>query len=418
MSRSSPKIATIGSWFTLVAVLTLCLAGCAKPPARLLPSGLNSSFNLEPSLPFSEYIEHYRHIIEQTRDDLQGQNAQRIIEANTPFELVPNEKLFTKDANGHFSRGIILIHGLSDSPYHMRSLAEYFRDQGFLVRAILLPGHGTKPGDLTEITNEAWLQATDYAVQGMQSEVDQLFIGGYSLGGALAVHYALLNPQDLHGLLLFNPCLKVKTRLAWLAGPVSSFKTWLVIHQDQDFTRYESFATNSGKQIDLLVNRINQLTNKKGLRLTIPVFTAISQEDTTIDPFHTLNFFRENTTSPTSRLLIYTAEEPTTPQSDPRITITSSSLPSQKILGFSHQSLTISPDDPYYGRHGIYRNCLHYEEDSPEFKKCQEGESVWLGEHTRSNMAKGILQRLTWHPKFQEMLGEIDNFLTSLTPDT
>ncbi|MEN8134630.1 MAG: alpha/beta fold hydrolase [Thermodesulfobacteriota bacterium] len=407
-------ITTIAPWLAIIAVLILCLAGCSKPPVRLQPSGQNNSFDLEQAQPFAEYVEHYRKIIEQTRDDLHGRNAQTIINANTPFELGPNEEHLGKDKNGHFSRGIVLIHGLSDSPYHMRSLAEHFRDQGFLTRAILLPGHGTKPGDLTKITIEAWLEATEYAIKGMQSEVDQLFIGGYSLGGALAVHYALLNQQDLSGLFLFNPCLKVRTKLAWLAGPLSAFKTWLVVQQDQDFARYESFATNSGKQIDRLVNRITELTREEGQRLTIPVFTAVSLEDATIDPWHTLEFFRENITSPNSRLLLYAADEPSTPLSDQRITVSSSSLPAQRIIGFSHQSITIAPDDPHYGNNGEYRNCLHYGRNSAEFKKCQEGENVWLGEHTRVNKGKGVLQRLTWNPKFQEMLGEIDNFLRSI----
>jgi esterase/lipase len=232
-----------------------------SPPT---PTGLNSSFELEQSQPFAEYIEHYRKIVEQTRDDLHGRNGQTIIDANTPFELVPDEQHFGKDGNGLFTRGIVLIHGLSDSPYHMRYLAEHFRKRGFLSRAILLPGHGTKPGDLTEVTVEEWLKATEYAIKSMQAEVDQLFIGGYSLGGALAVHYALQNQKDLSGLFLFNPSLKVGTRLAWLAGPLTPFKTWLVVHQDQDFARYDSFTTNSGKQIDRLVNKIDKLTSKGG----------------------------------------------------------------------------------------------------------------------------------------------------------
>ncbi|MCK4837476.1 MAG: alpha/beta fold hydrolase [Desulfobulbaceae bacterium] len=408
------QIATIGHWLAIITVLTLCLTGCSKPPARFQPSGLNSSFELEQSQPFANYVEHYRKIIEQTRGDLHGWNTQKIINANTPFELGPNEEHFGKDENGNFGRGIVLIHGLSDSPYHMRSLAEHFRDQGFLTRVILLPGHGTRPGDLTKVTIETWLKATEYAIKSMQSEVDQLFIGGYSLGGALAVHYALLNQKDLSGLFLFNPCLKVRTKLAWLSGPLNTFKTWLVVKQDQDFARYESFATNSGKQVNRLINKITELTRKKGRRLTIPVFTAVSLEDATVDPWHTLEFFREDITNPDSRLLLYTAEEPSPRLADPRIAFSSSSLPAQKIIGFSHQSITITPDDPHYGSNGEYRNCLHYGRNSSKFKKCQDGESAWLGERTISNKGKGILQRLTWNPKFQEMLDEIDNFLQSI----
>ena len=46
---------------------------------------------------------------------------------------------------------------------------------------------------------------------------------------------------------------------------------------------------------------------------------------------------------------------------------------------------------------------------------CKEEKSDWFGERTKVNMNKGILQRLTWNPKFREMTGEIDDFLENLS---
>lgn len=131
--RQLREITVIGKYIAILAIMNLLLSGCLKPPTRLQPSGSNSSFELEHSLPFNKYIDHYRKIIEQTRDDLQDWNSQTIISANTPFELVPDEQYFKKDDNGSFPRGIVLIHGLSDSPYHMKYLAEHFRKRGFLT---------------------------------------------------------------------------------------------------------------------------------------------------------------------------------------------------------------------------------------------------------------------------------------------
>ena len=48
--------------------------------------------------------------------------------------------------------GVLLIHGLSDSPYSMRSLAKLFQSMGFWVIGLRLPGHGTAPSGLTDIT--------------------------------------------------------------------------------------------------------------------------------------------------------------------------------------------------------------------------------------------------------------------------
>jgi alpha-beta hydrolase superfamily lysophospholipase len=41
---------------------------------------------------------------------------------------------------------VLLVHGLSDSPYSMRGIAQVFFDQGFDVVVLRLPGHGTIPG--------------------------------------------------------------------------------------------------------------------------------------------------------------------------------------------------------------------------------------------------------------------------------
>jgi esterase/lipase len=38
----------------------------------------------------------------------------------------------------------------------MRHLADFFRQNGFRVMAVLLPGHGTQPGDLLDVTWQEW----------------------------------------------------------------------------------------------------------------------------------------------------------------------------------------------------------------------------------------------------------------------
>ena len=41
---------------------------------------------------------------------------------------------------------VVLLHGLTDSPYSLRHIAAHYREQGFVAVAIRLPGHGTVPG--------------------------------------------------------------------------------------------------------------------------------------------------------------------------------------------------------------------------------------------------------------------------------
>ena len=85
----------------------------------------------------------------------------KIVDGNAPFELKPPAGC----PSGHgkpYRRGILLTHGLTDSPYSMRALGSFFQKNCFRVMAILLPGHGTQPGDLLDIHWQEWAKAEAY----------------------------------------------------------------------------------------------------------------------------------------------------------------------------------------------------------------------------------------------------------------
>src|SRR5215467_7567077 len=89
---------------------------------RFKPTGLNSSFCFE-HLSFANYVAAMREIIEKTRIDLNEDNSEEIIDANSPFEWVPSDKNALNPLTGKIENGILLIHGLFDSPYTLWSLA-------------------------------------------------------------------------------------------------------------------------------------------------------------------------------------------------------------------------------------------------------------------------------------------------------
>ena len=80
---------------------------------------------------------------------------------------------FTPDANRSFvlmpagkPRGaVVLLHGLTDSPYSVKHLAVDYQQRGFVAVVPRLPGHGTAPGALTNVDWEMWLAATRLAVR-------------------------------------------------------------------------------------------------------------------------------------------------------------------------------------------------------------------------------------------------------------
>lgn len=399
---------------TILLALLLILTACAGRPARLTPSELNSTFAFDTGQPYSAYIDHYRAIILASRTDLAGPDREATLAANLPFELKPDPAAFPPGADGRHKKGIILVHGLSDSPHLMKSLAEHFQGRGFLVRAILLPGHGTRPGDLTKVKEEAWRQALEYAAQETSRQVEHLYLGGFSTGGALAVDYAMAHPDSLAALFLFSPCLQVKSFAARWAGPVGLFRTWLEINSDRDYAKYESFPINAVVQIVALTDRIKATAKLNPEGLSLPIFLALSAEDETVDSAFSLDFFQKRLSNPASRLLLYSGERnpPTFP--DPRITVVGSFQPGRKILGLSHLALTLPAEDPHYGTQSDYRSCLHYPAASAEFADCAAGRANWLGEITPANLKSGLLQRLTWNPRYTLQGDELDRFIFAL----
>lgn len=140
-------------------------------------------------------------------------------EGNRSFVLMPGAK----------PKGVVvLLHGLTDSPYSVKSLASDYQQQGFIAIAPRLPGHGTAPGALTDVDWQDWMAVTCLAVREatrLAGKDVPLHLVGYSNGGALAMKYALdalddpqlRQPQQL---ILLSPMIRVNAfaRFAGLAG--------------------------------------------------------------------------------------------------------------------------------------------------------------------------------------------------------
>ncbi len=394
----------------LFLLLVILAGGCTPNHPRFQPSGRNTTFQFQGS--FQDYIEESKKIIAQGRFDLSDDNRDKIIAANSPFELLPDEQFFPRREDGRFEKGVLLIHGLADSPYVMRPLARHLQSRGFLVRAILLPGHGTCPGDLIEVDYREWIKAAQYGINSLRKDVHHLYVGGYSTGGALSIYLAQ-QPTDIEGLFLLAPALEIKTNWACLTPYATYLTDWLLIHDDADSTRYESFSMNSVTQIYNLTQELDELI-EKGLKLSMPVFAAVSYEDIVIDPIEFIDFFKNKIVSKKSVLLVYSSNPDDFKKNDPRILVKNSSLPEEKIHDFSHLAMTMPPDDPHYGKEGDYKNCLHYRKRSNEKKICLEDDTIGQGAISSKNKNKGVMRRLTYHPDFYEMMDDLDLFLDGL----
>jgi alpha-beta hydrolase superfamily lysophospholipase len=166
--------------------------------------------------------------------------------------------------------GVLMLHGLSDSPYSMRSLARSLHEHGAEVVVLRLPGHGTAPSGLVRVDWQDMAAAVTLAIRHLRNRIGDrpIYIVGYSNGAALAVHYALSTLDDdtlpaVRGLVLLSPEIGV-TELAALAawqerlGHLLGLEklAWNTLSLEYDPFKYNSFALNAGKLSHELTSEI------------------------------------------------------------------------------------------------------------------------------------------------------------------
>jgi esterase/lipase len=372
---------------------------------RHIPSGLNTRFTGS-GLPFADYVRDKHAMLQQVHGRKNEQD--KIVAGNVPFEMLPIGD-FEKGRNKPFKRGVLLTHGLLDSPYHMHHLAAFFRRNGFRVMAVLLPGHGTQPGDLLYVRWREWAKAVAYGADCLAAEVDELYLAGFSAGAALSVLQAAKDKR-VRGLFLFSPALEIDRRAKWanlhkLYSWLMPKGAWISVMQDRDLYKYESFCNNAAAQMYALIRALPQS------EVSIPVFAAASEDDVTVNAAATLRFM-QRASHPCSRLVWYATEK----FERQKVERVDSAVPSQRILSSAHTAIVIPPEDEHYGANGNYVNCLHYyENDKTSYHACcARGPNTWLGEVTEQNLRQGVVRRLTYNPHFAALEASMQKFIEGL----
>jgi len=105
--------------------------------------------------------------------------------------------------------GILLIHGLGGTPVELRFVAQALGRAGHTVYCCQLAGHCGTPEELRRSTWKEWYASVEEAHDRLKQDCDIILAGGLSMGGILALHLAHNRPEEVQGLLLFAPTLKL-----------------------------------------------------------------------------------------------------------------------------------------------------------------------------------------------------------------
>ncbi|RKT44192.1 alpha/beta hydrolase [Thiocapsa rosea] len=257
------------------------------------------------------YLAREQRLFDEVRAEVTEKLApQERIPSNRYFEgspLYPGR--FVRDWNRSYvlepegePRGaVVLLHGLTDSPYSLRHIGRHYSESGYVVIGIRLPGHGTVPAGLTNVQWKDWSAATRLAVREAVRRIGPsapLQLVGFSNGGALALKYALDAVEDpslrqADRVILITPMIGITemARFAGFAGlpaifPAFASAAWLGVIPEFNPFKYNSFPVNGARQSSLLTRalqpRIARHARDGRLDALPPIITFQSVVDFTV----------------------------------------------------------------------------------------------------------------------------------------
>jgi len=266
--------------------------------------------DLGPDFSLAQYIERENALFGETRTLLASTiPLEEQIPGNRYWEGSSNNQWqFATDWNRTFELrpaqpkgGALLLHGLTDSPYSLRAIANALFRRGYYVLVLRLPGHGTVPASLKQATWEDWLAATRLGARTIREKIGPdlpFLMVGYSNGAALTVKHqldALDNPAlpRANRILLLSPMIGISPT-ATLARVLDSLafipyfrkSAWTDVQPEFNPFKYNSFPLNGAIQTHALTaeiaSGIRRLKSSGQLNRIPPILAFQSVLDATV----------------------------------------------------------------------------------------------------------------------------------------
>ena len=267
---------------------------------------------------------------------------------------------------------------------------------------------------------DVWREQVRNHFVALSKEVDLAFIGGFSLGGALATDYALseTGPRPA-GLVAVAPAWQLNglRDYLWLAPIADVFGDFVEKEPELNPVKYESFSFNAGSQIgDVISAAQGRIVQQE--TIDMPLFLAATEADSVINLDYLVTQFRERFTNPGNAMVIFRDTRKSWPDAlaDERIRFLNSYLPDANILEFSHQSLLIAPDNELYGLGAPLQRCL--EPNNISLDECRQlpEQELWFSAWHDTERPV-FTSRLTYNPWFNDLASAIGTFIQAHQSD-
>lgn len=398
-------------WCMFASVL---FSGCVghrdveAPVEYLSPKGWqnNDAFLSQPS--FVDYANSVKDEVRRFRLPFDPELADIEVELASPSEL-PLDSACNDEAAGI----AILVHGLADTAFSMRDIGQVLAEVCFRSRVVLLPGHGTRAGDLLTTRLRDWENTISYLIDQAASESETVLLVGFSLGGVLTLDAALQNQNTVDGVIGISPAYYLSSaRLARWAKLVAPVARWVDRGVADDSMRYEAMPTRGVAETWSAMKQLHRRLNTSG-SVDIPWMLAQSMDDAVVVPSQNEALWKSKAVNPDSRLIRFVSTQ--TFAEEEKIINLPGSSESNQVIALTHLAIHQSPDNPRYGLKGSYRNCGGTMPRNQDWvQQCQQSESVWYGLWGTEPQPGQALAFSTFNPSFQQFANEIKQFATRL----
>ncbi len=179
--------------------------------------------------------------------------------------------------------GVLLIHGFTGSPGHMRKIGDALNARGFSVRGVKLPGHIESPEAMGKASWQDWLLAVREAATDMRAKHRFFTAAGLSMGGDLAL--ILAQTTDLTACVTLSAPMKTTNPLQPFSALFAPVMPMIrkrpggrgTLDPAYDYG-YDEYPTSKVRDLTVLMNRA-----RRDLPLVhCPLLAVQSKKDKTV----------------------------------------------------------------------------------------------------------------------------------------
>ncbi len=204
-------------------------------------------------------------------EELRQAKEEGVKKDDLPFAFITNS-----------DTAVLLIHGLTATPWEVRELGIYLAQNNVTVYAPILEGHGTSFYDLERTRWEEWYREVENSYNALSQNANHIYVVGVSMGADLAL--LLGADKDFRGIVLIGAPIWLKDRrseFAWLYKNLRRYRFVERNVSERDKGHYyELIPAHSVNELMKIILQVRKNLKK----VDEPLLIIQSNSDETVNP--------------------------------------------------------------------------------------------------------------------------------------